>query len=162
MLKDFDQLNVEEALKGMQEKEQQLKSLRGVMDKRIQEQSVLFHQNAKKVLPLLEFLQQSNYRFSNPSSNIKYSSTRGPILAHDSHKRKLYIYSINDARISVVNLDDDTTTFVNPQTFFEEFSFEDAIEGLRSSLLSQVTYHEYLNKQVAEREALLTKYSQNP
>jgi hypothetical protein len=159
MLKDFEIINVEEALKGMREKEVQIKSLKDLMDKRIAEQGTLFLQNCKKVLPLLEFLQQNNYRFHNPSPNIKYASTRGPVLAYDSQKRKLYVYSIENARIEIVNLDDDKTSIINPRVFFEEFSFQDAMEGLRSALQAQILHQEYLNKEIADREALLSENS---
>ncbi|MBO9598967.1 MAG: hypothetical protein J7559_14265, partial [Cohnella sp.] len=140
----------------------QIKNLKDLHNNKINEQVALFQKHAQKLLPIFQFIQSKGYRFHNPNKEIKYFSIRGPVLAYDRQEHKLFVYGVTENRIIEVDLSGEKSSLYSHYAFFEQFSFEDAINGLHASLNVQLNLINEFNKDINARDDYLRKYSINP
>lgn len=155
----FYSLDVESELAKLKEGKNKIKELEGKRHETIESQSRTFKTISSKFLPIFKYLVDERYNFYNVFGNYEYSSRKGPVLAFDSNKQMLYVFSVEKERIIGVKLDknDSSITEVSYNWFFETYEFNDVMNGLKIAVELQRKIIDYLMDDINERSLTLEK-----
>lgn len=124
----------------------------------IEQEVELFRKWAEKLQPVMNHIKTSRFMFTNPE--LKVSSSRGPVLARNrDNTNEVYIYDWRQKCIVLKSLyDDDKETTVSFHSYFEKYSFEEAMEAMLSVLSFWDDAVNVLKKDIKRRKENLSKY----
>ncbi|KIV56937.1 hypothetical protein AM501_27380 [Aneurinibacillus migulanus] len=154
----LEELNIEQIMKKLEEDEvvaNELDKKRSVL---AQEQTRIFSEYLKKLLPALEFIKNKGYYFKHPV--IDYVSQGGPILDYNRDENCLFVYNLSEKRVKQFSLynNKEAGTVVLNHHFFMAHDFETALQGLLHPLNVQAEFIKDCQKEIDKRESLIEQY----
>lgn len=143
----------------MQERNEVFLKIEEEIDKRIEEQEELFGKYTDKLQPVFDFLKNKRFYYRNPNGDIPYTSSFGPVLAYDSKEHTLLVYSLEHKYIAKQPINNGELTYYNSNSFFANYDFQTAINGLLDVLTIYDRAEKALNENLSLRLESIEKYS---